>query len=103
VTAAAGLPADARRAVVVRCIVESAAAGTARVLEELGGVTDTYVFGGGSRSGLYRRCLAAATGRPVHTGPVEATALGNALVQGIALGVYADLPDARAHLEDPGP
>jgi glycerol kinase len=35
---------------------------------------------------------------PVHTGPVEATALGNALVQGVALGVYADLADARAHL-----
>ena len=31
-------------------------------------------------------------------GPVEATALGNALVQGIALGRYADLADARAHL-----
>ena len=29
---------------------------------------------------------------------MEATALGNALVQGIALGRYADLADARAHL-----
>lgn len=98
VTAAAGLPRDAPRSVVVRAVVESAAAGTAGVLSQLGGVAETYVFGGGSRSGLYRRCLATATGRPVHRGPVEATALGNALVQGIALGVYADLADARTHL-----
>ena len=42
--------------------------------------------------------MAARTGLPVVQGPVEATALGNALVQGIALGRYADLADARAHL-----
>jgi hypothetical protein len=37
----------------------------------------------------------------VCAGPVEATALGNALVQGISLGVYSDLADARRHLADP--
>jgi hypothetical protein len=36
----------------------------------------------------------------VCAGPVEATALGNALVQGIALGVYDDLADARSRLAD---
>jgi hypothetical protein len=35
----------------------------------------------------------------VQTGPVEAAALGNALVQGIALGVYQDLAEARTALE----
>jgi rhamnulokinase len=99
VTAAAGLKPDEDPAVVVRVIVESAAAGTAGVLRHLQGVTDVHVFGGGSRSPLYRRLLAHHAGVPVHAGPVEATALGNALVQGIALGVYADLPDARAHLQ----
>jgi rhamnulokinase len=61
-------------------------------------VTDVAVFGGGGQSALYRRWLADRTGLRVAQGPVEATALGNALVQGIALGRYADLAEARAHL-----
>ena len=98
VTGAAGLPVDAPPPVVVRCLVESMAAGTADVLDRLGGVTEVHVFGGGARSALYRRLLAERTGLPVTAGPVEATALGNALVQGVALGVYDDLADARAAL-----
>jgi rhamnulokinase len=103
VTAAAGLPTDTPPAIVARHVVTSSTACTAGVLDQLGGVTDVYVFGGGSRDPLYRHLLAAASGRPVHRGPVEATALGNALVQGIALGRYTDLADARAHLEDDEP
>jgi rhamnulokinase len=97
VTADLGLPADAPPPVVVRGIVESQAAGAAAVIHELGGVTDVHVFGG-AQSALYRRLLAERTGLPVCAGPVEATALGNALVQGIALGVYDGLADARRHL-----
>jgi rhamnulokinase len=100
VTVDLGLPADAPPPVVVRGIVESQAAGAAAVLDQLGGVTDVHVFGG-AQSALYRRLLAERTGLPVCAGPVEATALGNALVQGIALGVYDDLADARRHLADP--
>jgi rhamnulokinase len=99
VTADLGLARDAPPPVVVRGIVESQVAGTAAVLGQLGGVTDVYVFGG-AQSALYRRLLAERTGLPVCAGPVEATALGNALVQGIALGVYDDLADARRHLAD---
>jgi rhamnulokinase len=97
VTADLGLPADAPPPVVVRGIVESQAAGAAAVIHELGGVTEVHVFGG-AQSALYRRLLAERTGLPVCAGPVEATALGNALVQGIALGVYDGLADARRHL-----
>jgi len=97
VTTDLGLPADASPPVVVRGIVESQAAGTAAVIGQLGAVTDVHVFGG-AQSALYRRLLAERTGLPVSAGPVEATALGNALVQGIALGVYDDLADARRHL-----
>lgn len=99
VTRAAGLAVDAPPPVVVRCLVESMARGTADVLEQLGGVTEVHVFGGGARSALYRQRLAARTGLPVSQGPVEATALGNALVQGIALGAFGDLAEARALLE----
>jgi rhamnulokinase len=98
VTAALGLGIDAAPPLVVAAIVASQASGTAEVLDGLGGVTDVAVFGGGGRSALYRELLAERTGLPVVQGPVEATALGNALVQGIALGRYADLADARAHL-----
>jgi len=98
VTAALGLRVDAAPPLVVAAIVASQAAGTAAVLDRLGGVTDVAVFGGGGRSALYREALAARAGVPVAQGPVEAAALGNALVQGIALGRYADLADARAHL-----
>jgi rhamnulokinase len=100
VTADLGLPTDAPPPVVVRGIVESQAAGAAAVLDQLGGVTDVHVFGG-AQSTLYRRLLAERTALPVFAGPVEATALGNALVQGVALGVYGDLADARRHLADP--
>jgi rhamnulokinase len=98
VTRAAGLDRDAPPSIVVRCLVESMAVATAEVLDLLGGVTEAHVFGGGSRSDLYRRCLAAETGITVAAGPVEATALGNALVQGLALGVYDELDQARAAL-----
>jgi len=98
VTAALGLGIDAPPPLVVAAVVASQAAGTAAVLDRLGGVTDVAVFGGGGRSGLYRRALAERTGLPVAPGPVEATALGNALVQGVALGCYADLAAARARL-----
>ena len=65
------------------------------------GASDIHVFGG-AQSDLYRRFLAERSGLPVHSGPVEATALGNALVQGIALGRYRDLADARRHLAPAG-
>ncbi len=102
VTAALGLGMDAWPPLVVAAVVASQAAGTTAVLDRLGGVTDVAVFGGGGRSSLYRRALADRTGLAVVQGPVEATALGNALVQGVALGRYADLADARAHLAPPG-
>jgi rhamnulokinase len=103
VTGALGLTRDATPPAVVRAIVGSQAVGTARVVDQLAAitgspVTDIAVFGGGGRSRLYRDQLVARTGLPVRQGPVEATALGNALVQGVALGLYADLADARSHL-----
>jgi rhamnulokinase len=80
---------------VVRGIVESQAAGTAAVLDRLGARGPVAVFGGGVRSSLYLCRLADRSGREVIAGPVEATALGNALVQGVALGFYTDGAEAR--------
>lgn len=64
-------------------------------LDRLGAGGPVAVFGGGVRSSLYLCRLAERSGREVTAGPVEATALGNALVQGVALGFYAGLAEAR--------
>jgi rhamnulokinase len=99
VRAATGLPPRTPRQVIVRSILESMVDTTASVLDELGGVTDVRLFGGGAQVPLLARRLGEVSGVPVQTGPVEAAALGNALVQGIALGVYQDLAEARTALE----
>ena len=97
VRAAAGLPASAGRDVVARCILDSLAASATGVLAELG-ATEVCVIGGGAQNAVLNRLLGEASGLPVHVGPVEATALGNALVQGVALGVFDDLAAARESL-----
>jgi rhamnulokinase len=102
ISQAAGLSPDAPPGAVVRCIIDSLALGTSVVLDQLGDVSALLLFGGASRWEVLRAAIEAISGVPVHQGPVEATALGNALVQGIALGVYEDLPHARRQLaEDP--
>jgi rhamnulokinase len=98
---AAGLSAGAPRAQIARVAVESMAATTVSVLDMLGDVKEIALFGGGAGADLLIDRLAARTGVPVRVGPIEATALGNALVQGIALGVLDSLAEARACLDDP--
>jgi rhamnulokinase len=100
----AGLPDPTDRAAVTRCAIESMADSAARVIASLpddDGRRPLRVFGGGTRSPLLLDALARRTGRPVEVGPVEAAALGNALVQGLALGAFASLADARATLVAP--
>jgi rhamnulokinase len=75
----------------VRSIVESLAEGFARALTDaasLSGrsVSVVHVVGGGAQNSLLCRALADRVGLPVVAGPVEATALGNVLVQARALG-----------------
>ena len=69
--------------------------------QELSGreVSVVHIVGGGARNGLLCQLTADACGMPVVAGPVEATALGNALVQARTLGaVSGALPDLRALL-----
>ncbi|MGP0224301.1 rhamnulokinase [Paenarthrobacter sp. NCHU4564] len=81
-----------RPAAVVRCIMDSLAAGYARTLADAERLTGrstsvVHIVGGGSQNRLLCQLTADATGKPVIAGPVEATALGNVLVQARAAGV----------------
>ena len=94
----AGLPGDVSPGVVTRSIIESIAAKTAQVvaqLTEVEPVDDVVLFGGAARMTLLAERLCELTGRPVRAGSAEAAALGNAVVQGIALGAFESLVAAR--------
>ena len=87
----AGHPAPDSPAETVRCVLESLARRTAEVLDTLEAVSGrtirtVHVVGGGSQIGLLNRSIAQASGRTVVAGPVEATLMGNLLVQAAALG-----------------
>jgi rhamnulokinase len=56
------------------------------------------IIGGGSQNAYLNQATANATGLPVSAGPVEATAIGNALVQSIADGRFASLTEARRYI-----
>ena len=71
------------------------------MLERLEAVTGRdvrriHVIGGGARNALLCRLTADITGREVLAGPVEATALGNVLVQARAAGELGSLAELRA-------
>jgi rhamnulokinase len=87
-------------AALVRVVLESLALKYAVVLRQLRAVTGRSieairVVGGGSKNALLCQFTANACGVPVLAGPVEATATGNLLVQGIALGELRSLAEAR--------
>jgi len=71
---------------------------TVKELESLTGKTynDIYIVGGGSNAEYLNNLTAKYTGKTVHAGPSEATAIGNIAAQMIAHGSFADLQEARA-------
>jgi rhamnulokinase len=84
-----------------RCVLESLALLYGATLDDLESVTGRkvariHVVGGGSRSDLLNAFTAEATGRAVIAGPVEASAIGNVLVQAVALGHVASIAEVRA-------
>ena len=85
---------------IVRCCLDSLALRYAAVLDTLSDLTGerpgvVHVVGGGCRNGLLNQLTANATGLPVLAGPVEATALGNVLVQARTAGELASLAEIR--------
>jgi rhamnulokinase len=86
---------------VIRSVLVSLACKYRFVLEHLESVSGRsvsciHVIGGGARNALLCRLTADLVGRPVLAGPVEATALGNVLVQARATGELGSLAQLRA-------
>ena len=85
---------------IVRCVLESLAMKYRWTIERLESVTQReisliHVVGGGARNALLCQMTADAGQRPVLAGPVEATAIGNVMLQAIALGLVDSLEQAR--------
>jgi sugar (pentulose or hexulose) kinase len=85
----------------VRVLLESLALQYAAVVRTLGAITgqkieSLYAVGGGVQNQLLCQLTANATGLPLVAGPTEATAIGNLLVQAIALGELSSVAEARA-------
>ncbi|MFM8303159.1 MAG: rhamnulokinase family protein [Actinomycetota bacterium] len=97
---AAHLAPNAPHPHVVRAALESMAATVARVLDALSPHDELRVFGGAARSGVFVELLSRHTGTRITTGPAEAAALGNAVTQGVALGIYESQASARAALDE---
>ncbi len=96
-----GEPVPESQAEQIRCALESLALKYRLVLdwiEELTGVPVEviHIVGGGSQNHLLNQFTANACGKPVIAGPVEATVLGNVLVQARAAGEIGSLADIRS-------
>ena len=59
-----------------------------------------HIVGGGTQNTLLNQMTADACGRTVVAGPVEATAIGNILVQAMAVGAVKSLAEARGIVRD---
>ena len=88
-------------AVLARSICESLVLRSCQVLESASALSGQpveviHIVGGGSQNALINQWLADATGVPVVAGPTETTALGNVLLQLVALGDLGTMAEVRA-------
>ncbi len=96
-------PAD--RGTMLRTVYESLALKYRVVSEQISQVSGSpssviHIVGGGSRNVFLNQLTANACGVKVVAGPEEATAVGNAMVQALGLGVIKKLPDAKAMIRE---
>lgn len=95
-----GQQAPQTRGGVIRCVLESLALKYRWVLNCLEELVEkrlevVHIVGGGSQNALLNQFAADAMNRPVITGPIEATATGNILMQAMSLGYVGSLEEAR--------
>lgn len=85
---------------IARCVLESLAFKYREVFEKLKSlikkdINVLHIVGGGSQNTLLSQFTANALAIPVYTGPVEATAMGNIMVQAMVKGAIKDLEEGR--------
>jgi len=85
---------------IVRGVIESLAdkyTNTIKVIEEITNksIKEIYIIGGGSRNALLCQLVANTTNLPVYAGPVEATAIGNIMIQAISMGEIDSIARGR--------
>jgi len=86
---------------IIRVVLESLALKYRQTLDQINELRGTPVrklniVGGGTQNGLLNQFAANACGIPVIAGPVEATAIGNVVVQAVTRGILASIAEARA-------
>ncbi len=96
-----GQPVPETEGQLVRCALESLALKYDSVLRSIEGLTRQkieviHIVGGGTQNHVLNQMTADVCGKPVLTGPVEATVLGNLLVQARAAGEIGTLDDIRS-------
>ena len=85
---------------IVRGVIESLAdkyTETIKMIEEITNrtINEIYIIGGGCRNGLLCQIVANATGLSVFAGPVEATAIGNLMIQAKSIGQIKSIAEGR--------
>jgi rhamnulokinase len=85
---------------IVRCCLESLALKYRWTIDRLESILGTtikavHVVGGGSKNALLCQFTADACNRPVYAGPVEATAIGNILMQAFSCGQVGSIANIR--------
>ncbi len=89
------------RGTMLRAVYESLALKYRVVAEQISSVsgkpnTVIHIVGGGSKNAFLNQLAANACGVKVVAGPEEATAVGNAMVQALGLGVIGKLSEAKS-------
>lgn len=90
-------------AAIARMILDSLALRYASVLHSIEMLTNqeivgVQIVGGGSKNNYLNQATANAARVPVLAGPVEATVIGNLMVQAIASGCFESLAEGRRHV-----
>lgn len=84
---------------IIRCVLESIALKHKVVLDMItrfySPIERLHMVGGGTRNHLLCQFLANATHLPVIAGPVEATSIGNIIMQAIAKGILSSIEEGR--------
>ncbi|MBN1903710.1 MAG: rhamnulokinase [Deltaproteobacteria bacterium] len=89
----------------IRCILDSLSLSYRHTIEEIEHLTGRNISvinltGGGVNNTLLCRLTSNVTGKRLLAGPVEATILGNLIMQMIASGEIADISEARAMIKE---